>query len=248
VAALGGALAVVAAASHLGVVDQHLVRIAGVPAAHGALLTMALAGADPRWKRHAGVLIALLAVAAAAAQWSPWGALVYVAVPLVLARIAARQARLAVVGLCLPASWPLTILGAAAGTLLGAHLLLSASRTLGYEVRVESLGGYLAAVAYDLGANVPSAECFFRGVLFNRAQRSWSFGAAAAVATGAYLLRYLADPALPRSAETIAGAMFYLTLLSLASCGLFWRSGSVLPGGLAALGFFVFYRALHGWW
>ncbi len=121
-------------------------------------------------------------------------------------------------------------------------------RAFGYEVRFFPLDRYLPALAYDAGANVLSAECFFRGVVFNHAHRRWPFGGAAALATGAFLVRHLVDPALPHAVETIVGATFYLTLLGVTSCALFRRSGSLLPGALAGLGFFAAYRALAGWW
>jgi hypothetical protein len=224
------------------------VRAVGVAAAHGALFASALASADPRWRFHAAVLMGGLAAAAAATEWSPWGALAYLAIPVALGAVAAREPGLARIGLCGAGSWRLLVVGALAGGLLGAHLLVSASRTLGYEMRVHPLDRYLTAVAYDVGANVPSAECFFRGVLFNAAQRRWPLALALAATMGPYLVRYLVDPALPRAVETITGAMFYLTLLGAANCGLFWRSGSVLPGMLAGLGFFGAYRALGGSW
>jgi len=247
VAALAGALAVAVAAVRLGWDDQRLVHVAGVAAAHGALLTIALASADAGWRRHGATLTALLVTAALAARWRAWGAVLYLAVPVVLGGIGARHPSLAAVGLGPPAAWRPAILGAAAGVLLGGHLLLSASRTFGYEMSFSPLARYLGALAYDVGANIPSAECFFRGVLFNRAQRRWPFLAAAALSTGASLVRYLVDPALPHAVEIIAGALFYLTLLSAANCWLFWQSGSVVPGALAGLGFFAAYRALDGW-
>ena len=247
VAALAGALAVAVAAARLGWVDQRLVRVVGVAAAHGALLTIALASADAGWRRHGATLTALLVTAALAARWRAWGAILYLAVPAALGGIARRHPSLAAVGLGPPGAWRTAMVGAAAGVLLGGHLLLSASRTFGYEMSFSPLAGYLGALAYDIGANIPSAECFFRGVLFNRAQRRWPFRSAAALATGASVVRYLVDPALPHAVETIAGALFYLTLLSAADCWLFWRSGSVVPGALAGLGFFAAYRALGGW-
>ena len=106
------------------------------------------------------------------------------------------------------------------------------------------LAALLAGVAYDAGANVLAAECFFRGALFGRAQRRWSFGTAAALSTAASVLRYLVDPLLPKQVELIIGATFYLTLLGLGNCWLLRWSGSLLPGGVAALCFFAAYRLL----
>src|SRR3990170_2197387 len=130
------------------------------------------------------------------------------------------------------------------GGFLGGHLLLSASRTLGYPIRVGPPAWYLSALLYDVGANVLSAECFFRGTLFNRWQRRWGFWPGALAATGLSILRYLVDPALPRVAELMVGAVFYLALLSLSGCALLWYSGSLLPSLAASLAFFGAYRTL----
>ena len=89
-----------------------------------------------------------------------------------------------------------------------------------------------------------AAECLFRGALFNRAQRRWSFATALALATAAYVARYLVDPLLPKSVEWVVGAVFYLTLLSAGNCWLFWWSGSLVPGVVSALVFFAAYRLL----
>ena len=86
--------------------------------------------------------------------------------------------------------------------------------------------------AYDVGARVISAECFFRGALFNRLQRRWSFGAAAALATALAVARSLVDPLMPGQVEAMVGALFYLTILGAANC---W---------LASALFFFAYRAL----
>ena len=130
------------------------------------------------------------------------------------------------------------------GAALGGHLLLSATLTLGYRVRQDGLGAYLAALAYDVGANVPSSELFFRGVLFDHIQRRWSFVAGAAVATAAYLLRFLLDPRLPGTTEAVVGGVVYLSLLSFGNCWVFWWSGSLIPALVSALAFFASYRML----
>ena len=57
-------------------------------------------------------------------------------------------------------------------------------------------------------------------------------------------MRYLADPLLPRQVEVMVGALFYLTLLGAVDCWLLWWSGSLVPGLLASLLFFLAYRAL----
>src|SRR5436309_726621 len=105
--------------------------------------------------------------------------------------------------------------------------------------------GLLAPPAmHDAGANVLAAECFFRGALFNRAQRRWSFTVAATLATTSYLVRYLVDPLLPKSIELVVGAVFYLALLGAINCWLLWWSESLVPGLLSALIFFAAYRTL----
>jgi hypothetical protein len=43
----------------------------------------------------------------------------------------------------------------------------------------------------------------------------------------------------------MAGAVFYLTLLSLGACWLYWRSSSIVPGVAAGIFFFACYRLLH---
>ncbi|HUG37461.1 MAG TPA: CPBP family glutamic-type intramembrane protease, partial [Candidatus Limnocylindrales bacterium] len=136
------------------------------------------------------------------------------------------------------------LLGLASGAFLGAHLLISASLTFGYAVRAMSPGAYLVAIAYDIGANALSAEWLFRGALFSQWWRHWGFWTAASLSTALGVIRYLLDPALPRTVEAAAGSVFYLTLLGLAACMLRAWSGSLLPGYLAALAFFAAYRTL----
>jgi len=79
---------------------------------------------------------------------------------------------------------------------------------------------------------------------FRRGERRWSFAAAATVATIAYVLRYLVDPLLPKSAGLMVGAVFYLALLSGVNCWLLSWSGSLLPGLVSATIFFAAYRTL----
>jgi len=134
--------------------------------------------------------------------------------------------------------------GALFGALLGGHLLVNTSLTFGYRIRTGPLTELTDWWAYDLGANVLAAECFFRGALFNRAQRRWSFAAATGVATAAYVLRYVVDPLLPKNAELIVGAVFYLALLGAVNCWLLWWSESLVPGFVSALVFFAVYRTL----
>ncbi len=222
-------------------------RAASVTAAHGGLLAVALAwgGADGGVRLpRGGVLIsvALIGLGATAAVVDPRGAVLYLIVPGWLAVLTLRGS-LTGLGLAPRAPWRPVLVGLAVGAVLGGHLLVSASQTLGYALR----GGVAVVLplwAYDAGANVIAAECFFRGALFNRLQRRWSFAAAATVATAAALLRYVVDPLLPKQVEVMAGALFYLTVLSAVDCWLLWWSGSLLPGLAASWLFFLAYRTL----
>lgn len=239
-----GALAVT-----YGLLPSEIARPLVVAGFHGGLMAAAFAaawGEGVGWRRPAGLLAGLLFLASLFAQLTPWGALAYLALPLALWILAGRDRRLQRVGLAWPgqhAWW----LGIGVGLFLGAHLIFSASRTFGYPMRLTPPAPVLAALAYDVGANVLSAELFFRGALFNFWNRRWGFWAAAGLSTGACLIRYLADPALPRALELELGAVFYLTLLSLTGCGLLSLSGSVLPATAAGLIFFGAYRTLRAW-
>jgi len=128
---------------------------------------------------------------------------------------------------------------------LAVHLLVTASRTLGYPVVLDDPSRVLAALVYDVALNVPGAEAFFRGALFNRAQRRWSFTTALVVSTLASVLRYLVDPALPKIPEVLLGAVFYVALIGVANSWLVWWSGSLVPPLLVSLLFFTVYRALR---
>jgi len=123
-------------------------RVVGVAAGHGALLATALAwaGCGP----GSGVIaIVLLAAAAAAATAGPAGALAYLSVPLWIAWLA-RGRRLAALGLAGPVSRRALLAAVALGAVLGGHLLVSASLTLGVRVRPERVAGILAGLAYDV--------------------------------------------------------------------------------------------------
>ena len=240
-AALAAAAALAIVLERAGLLPSALVRVVGVAAGHGALLATALAWAG-RGPRAGLVAVGLLAGAAAAAQRHPLGALAYVGVPVWLGW-AARGGTLAALGLTAPVPRRALLVGALAGLFLGGHLLVSAGLTLGVRLRLDA-ADLLGALAYDIGANVPAAEAFFRGALFNRAQRRWPLGPALALASAACVARYLVDPLLPKSVELVVGAAFYLSLLSAANCWLFWWSGSALPGAAAALLFFAAYRLL----
>jgi hypothetical protein len=229
----------------LGVLPPRLTWSLAAGCAQGALLATAVAWAGPRRSpgRAAPSLAAAMVLAGALCTGaSPAGAVVYLAAPAWL-----WSRRMHVPGLGLRHAPPgLVVAGAGLGALLGAHLLLTASLTLGYGVRVPQLAALGPWLAYDAGANVLATEAFFRGALFDRAQRRWPFALATALATAACLARYLADPLLPRTLEVTAGAVFYLTLLSVANCWLYWRSGSIVPGLAAGLVFFTTYRLLAG--
>ncbi len=206
---------------------------------------VALGGA-PGWRRPACRVAGLLVIASVASRLGAMGAALYLLVPLVLAREASRAGpRLRWLGWMAPPAAQHVVVGVGAGAFLGLHLLIAASMTVGYTVSLPTLRAYWIALAYDVGANALSAEWLFRGALFSALWRRWSFWPAAAAATGAALGRYLVDPALPHAIEVAAGAIFYLTLLGLASCALRAWSGSLLPGYVATVVFFAAYRALH---
>ena len=244
-----GSIALLLAADTLAGEWRGLGRAAASGGSHAAMIAagwvIALGGA-PRWRMPAAASAATLIVASVAARLAPAGAVLYFLVPLVLAR-QAGSTRLDTrwIGWARPQTSRQVVLGVAVGGFLGLHLLLAASLTLGYTASVLSLGGYLAGVAYDVGANALSVGWLFHGALFSALWRRWTFWPAAAIATGAGLLRYLVDPTFPTAPEAAAGAVFYLTILGLASCALRAWSGSVLPGYLATLAFFAAYRALH---
>jgi hypothetical protein len=240
VAALGVLVAAWAAASVT--LTESVARVVGLAAAHGALLGTGVAWtrASERSGRWAPVEAALvLAAAAACAGVHAWGVLAYVAVPAwLLWRRGTWRPRPDWRTLASVAA------GAAFGLGLGAHLLVNAALTLDYRVRTGPLTELAAWWAYDIGANVLAAEVFFRGSLFERAYRRWSFAAAAAVATGATLVRYLIDPLLPHSLGVAAGAVFYIALLGAGNCWLVARTGSLAPALAAAFVFFGTYRLL----
>lgn len=215
-------------------------------AVHGGLIALGwvmVSGPAPGWVGPAARVGVTGVLASAAARLGPWGPLGFLLVPLVLAREAWRRPETRAIGVGGTRAWH-ALVGLAAGTFLGLHLLISASLTFGYRVHATSPAAYAAAVAYDLGANVLSAEWLFRGALFSRWWRRWAFWPAALLSTMLGVVRYLVDPALPHAPEARAGAIFYLGLVGLATCALRAWSGSLLPGYLAGLGFFAAYRLL----
>jgi Type II CAAX prenyl endopeptidase Rce1-like len=219
--------------------------VGGHSALLGASLGPAIAVTTPARRPTVTILITtgLLALGVTGATLGPGGAFAYLALPLWLALLAGRG-RLSTVGVRRPERGIAILVGLSLGTALGGHLLLSATQSLGYRVRQDGLGAYLATLAYDVGANVPSSELFFRGVLFDHLQRRWSFVTGASVATAAYLVRYLLDPRLPGTTEAMIGGVVYLSLLSLGNCWVFWWSGSLIPALVSALAFFASYRML----
>jgi hypothetical protein len=245
---LGGAVAggvALTATGHLAVADFRAVIGAVL---HGALLTAALGAAagaaGGRWTATtpAVVTIVMVALGTAASRFDSRGSLLYLVVALWLAGLGARG-RLAPLGVH-AVSGRAMLVGGLAGAALGGHVLLSAAFTLGYRLRSDGLGPWLLALAYDAGVNVPAAELFVRGVVFDRLQRQVSLATGAVVATILYLVRFLPDPRLPATVEVLAGATLYLTLLSLVNSWLFWWSGSLWPGLVSALVFFAAYRLL----
>ena len=213
---------------------------------HGGWLALgwllALGGA-PGWRAPVLRLGSAMITAALVARLGPLGPLAFLLVPVVLLVEARGCPRLRTIGLA--GARPLHALtGLVLGAFLGAHLLVTASRTFGYRLQGGGLSAYLGALAYDVGANALTAEWLFRGAVFSLLWRRVTFWPAALLATGLSLLRYLLDPALPHAAEARVGAVFYLGLVGLIACALRAWSGSLVPGYLAALGFFAAYRLL----
>jgi hypothetical protein len=229
------ALLVVVGLVHATTAPRWMAAVAVMVAGHGALLVTALAwreaGRPRAWWAAPPLAVPLLAVVGVATAAHPLGCAASVIVPVWLwaraphARVAPRY----------------IVAGAAIGGALGAHVLLTASLTLGYQAVFDVVRA-ASWLAYDAGVSVPAAECFFRGALFDRAQRRWPLPAATMVSASLGVARYLADPLLPMTAEMVAGTVFYTGLLGVANCCLFHRTGSVLPGSVAAIVFFAAYR------
>jgi len=215
-------------------------------AAHGAFLVGGWIVAARRPACLVPVLHAAGALFAAsvASTVNAWGALLYLLPPVILLSEGVRHEALRGIGLGATASLRSLAIGLAAGAFLGGHVLISASLTAGYAVRVSSIGPYLTAVAYDIGANALTAEWLFRGALFSRGWRRWEFWPAAGLSTFLAVVRYVGDPALPSPIEARAGAVFYTALLGVTACVLRAQSGSLLPGYVAAVTFFAAYRML----
>ena len=219
------------------------VRVAGVVVGHGALLGVALGWAAParRCRGRALVVVGVLAAAAVTASALPFGALTFAGVPAAL-WWATRGCCGGALGLRVRAPRKAVALGAGLGALLGGHVMVTAAMTIGYPIRLRATRELLDWVLYDAGASVLAMECFFRGAVFDRAQRRWSFTAAAAISAAGNVARVLVDPLRPRTMEVTAGAVFYVALLSVTSCWLFHRTGSLVPGLAGSLLFFLAYR------
>ncbi len=249
-AQIGGAVALLEAGGlglqWLGARPAALGHAVASGAIHGGLLALGwlvATGAAPGWTGPVVRLGAALILASVASRFAPWGPLAFLLMPVLLLVEARRAPRLRAMGLG-GARLSHALAGLALGAFLGAHLLVTASRTFGYRLQSSGLPGYLGDVAYDVGANALSAEWLFRGAVFSFLWRRWAFWPAALLTTGLSVLRYLLDPALPHAVEARVGAVFYLGLVGVVACALRAWSGSLVPGYLAALAFFAAYRML----
>lgn len=245
-AVLASALVITAALTAAGVVPAAALRAVALTAGHGALLATALAWAatddESADSRAAPIVVGALGTTMTITTIGlPHASVAYLLTPLVLLVLATRGG-LRRLGLSAPVPVAGVLAGVSLGALLGAHVLLSTLLTQRYHVGTGGVAAYLAAVAYDAGANVPSSELFFRGALFNRLQRRASFAIAATGATAAMLGRYLIDPLLPKTPEILVGTVVYVSLLGVMNAWLFWRTGSLVPSLASALVFFAAWR------
>lgn len=242
-----GAAATALILERLGVIPLGCGRAVAGAAAHSGFLAVGrvvATGERAPWPRPIAQATAILLAASLTAQFTTWGGLLYLLVPLVIIGEAARVPALRDAGVRLTAGLQPLALGLAAGAFLGCHLLLTASLTLGYTIRVEEAIAYVSVAAYDAGANALTAEWLFRGALFSSAWRRWDFWPSAALSTLFAVGRYLLDPTLPSTIEVKVGAVFYMSLLGVTGCALRASSASLLPGYLATLVFFLAYRML----
>jgi hypothetical protein len=232
--AAGGVVAMV------GVLPPEAAAVIAVAAVHGGLIAVALVWGGMAVAGAAFGII-LLGLSRALVAVHPLGALGYLAVPVWLGRLA-YAGKLRRLGLGTPWPWGPIMVGALAGAALALHLVVCASRTLGYTVGVHA-GVWLSALAYDVGANIVSAELFFRGALLHHLWRRWAFGVALAAASAAAAVRYCLDPFVATT-ELRVGAAVYMTMLAIVNGVLVRWSGSLLPGLVAAAIFFACYRLL----
>jgi hypothetical protein len=250
-AALAFAVLATAALVAVGHAPARVLAVAVLAAGHAALLGTAVAWAAEEGRRGGRrpascvTPAVLVAGATTASALHPAGAVLHL-VTLAWLAWQAREGRLAALGLGAPVPAAGVAAGALVGVFLGAHVLITASLTLGYRPGAHAAAAVLATLAYDAGAQVPATELFFRGGLFNRALRRWSFAPAAVLATAASLARYLVDPRLPWNAEVVVGMAFYVTVLGVLNAWLLWRFGSAVPGLVSALLFFAGYRVVTG--
>jgi hypothetical protein len=237
---LVAACAVAGVVAGSGALPPEVSAVVAVAALHGGLVATALVWAGVR-VADAAFAIVLLALARESVAFHPAGAIAYLALPLWLAHLA-QGGRLSRLALGPPWPWGPVAVAALAGAGLALHLITCASRTLGYGIRLD-LASIAPALAYDVGANVVSAELFFRGALLHHLWRRWPFALAVAVAAAAAAARYCLDPFVATT-ELRAGAAVYMTMLAVLN-GLLCRwSGSLLPGLVAAAIFFACYRLL----
>ena len=236
-ASLGGLLVLGVALSHAGWAPSWTPTVTAMVAGHGALLVTALAWRDAGrtrpWWAAPTLALPLLAAVALAAVVHAAACVTFLLIPLWMWARAPHAA--------VPLGY--FAVGVMIGGALGGHVLLTAALTLGYHA-VFDAGRAASWLAYDAGLSVPATEYFFRGALFDRAQRRWPVPLATALAVSLGVIRYLVDPLLPMTAEMVMGTVFYTGLLGIANCWLFRRTGSVLPGAVAAVIFFAAYRVV----
>ncbi|HLC40596.1 MAG TPA: CPBP family glutamic-type intramembrane protease [Methylomirabilota bacterium] len=229
----------------LGWLPVPLAQVGGLVVLHGGLLALALfypLGWSRQWARAVLPALASLLAGGVLSLLGPWWGWSLITLPVWLGFLSTREPAIRTLGLRLPHERWMLPAGAAIGGLLGVHLLVAASRALGYRVALFPLGPVLANLSYDLGVNLVTAELLFRGALFGDWWRRYGFWPAAVLSTSFSVLRYLIDPRLPGQLDALAGASFYLFLLGIAGCMLVRLSGSLFPSALASLFFFAAYR------
>jgi hypothetical protein len=243
-AALAG---VAVGAESLELLPRGLGRGVAGAAIHGGFLAigwMVGAGECSGWKGPVTGTAGILFLASLSARFTAWGGLLYLLAPVLLVRRASRVPALRDIGVRLGTGLAPVGLGLAAGTFLGFHLLISASLTFGYAIRLVRLSSYLVSAAQDVGANALTAEWLFRGALFSRYWRRWDFWPAATLSTALAVCRYLLDPLLSPALEVRAGTVFYMSLVGFTACALRAATESLLPGYLTTITFLLCYRLL----